>query len=143
MGYTGGYGLGCVCKLVGETVAGSGPVWMIPRGHITQYLHIDGSVLHTQCLSSTVTTHLLLPTAREGNVFTGVCLSTIGLMANSSLLGLVTTQSVRILTGMLSCSHKSSLKRPVPFGNVLEICSFFGKCACVENLRTSKLCSIF
>ena len=30
-----------------------------------------------------------LPTAREGNVFTGVCLSTIGLMDTGSLLGLV------------------------------------------------------
>ena len=38
-----------------------------------------------------------LPTTREGNVFTGVCLSTISLMATSSLLGLVTAQSVRIL----------------------------------------------
>ena len=41
---------------------------------------------HTQSL-------LLLPTAREGNVFTGVCLSTIGLMDTSSLLGLVTVRS--------------------------------------------------
>ena len=35
----------------------------------------------------------LLPTAREGNVFTGACLSTIGLMDTGSLL--VTAQSVR------------------------------------------------
>ena len=34
-----------------------------------------------------------LPTAREGNVFTGVCLSTIGLTAS----GLLTARSVRIL----------------------------------------------
>ena len=40
---------------------------------------------------------LLLPTAREGSVFIGVCLSTIGLMATSSLLGLHTAWSVRIL----------------------------------------------
>ena len=38
-----------------------------------------------------------LPTAREGNVFTDVCLSTTGLMNTGSLLGLVTTRSVRIL----------------------------------------------
>ena len=40
---------------------------------------------------------LLLPTARKGNVFTVVCLSTIGLMDTDSLLGLVTARSVRIL----------------------------------------------
>ena len=39
----------------------------------------------------------MLPTAREGNVFTGVYLSAIGLMATRSLLILVTTRSVRIL----------------------------------------------
>ena len=33
----------------------------------------------------------------EGNVFSGVCLSTIGLMATLSLLGLVTVWSVCIL----------------------------------------------
>ena len=33
----------------------------------------------------------------EGNVFTGVSLSTIGLVATRSLLGLVTAQSIRIL----------------------------------------------
>ena len=38
----------------------------------------------------------LLPTEREGNVFTGVCLSTIGLIDTRSLLGL-TARSVRIL----------------------------------------------
>ena len=38
-----------------------------------------------------------LPTAREGNVFTGVCLSTIGLMDTGSLLGLVTVRPLRIL----------------------------------------------
>ena len=41
--------------------------------------------------------HCMLPTAREGNVFTGVCLSTIGLMHAGSLQGLVTARSVRIL----------------------------------------------
>ena len=39
----------------------------------------------------------LLPTAREGNVFTGDCLSTIGFVDTGSLLGLVTAQLVRIL----------------------------------------------
>ena len=39
----------------------------------------------------------LLPTAREGNVSTGVCLSIIGLMDTGSLLSLVTAWSVRIL----------------------------------------------
>ena len=38
-----------------------------------------------------------LPIAREGNVFTGVCLSTIGLMDTGSLLDLVMPRSVRIL----------------------------------------------
>ena len=38
-----------------------------------------------------------LPIGREGNVFTGVCLSTIGLMDTGSLLGLVAARSVRIL----------------------------------------------
>ena len=38
-----------------------------------------------------------LPTARECNVFTGVCLSTIGLTDIGSLLGLVTARLVRIL----------------------------------------------
>ena len=33
----------------------------------------------------------------EGNVFTGVCLSTIGLIATRSLLGLVVARSARIL----------------------------------------------
>ena len=35
-----------------------------------------------------------LPTAREGNVFTGIYLSTIGLMDTGSLLGLVTARLV-------------------------------------------------
>ena len=38
-----------------------------------------------------------LTTAREGNVFTGVCLSTISLMPTGSLLGLVMVRSVRIV----------------------------------------------
>ena len=38
-----------------------------------------------------------LPTAREGNVFTGVCLYTIGLVATRSLLDLVIARLVRIL----------------------------------------------
>ena len=38
-----------------------------------------------------------LPTAREGNVFTVVCLSTIGPMATGSWFGLVAARSVRIL----------------------------------------------
>ena len=32
----------------------------------------------------------LLPTTREGNVFTGVCLSTFSLIDTGSLLGLLT-----------------------------------------------------
>ena len=40
---------------------------------------------------------MLLPIAREGNVFTSVCLSTIGLMDTGSLLGLVTARAVCIL----------------------------------------------
>ena len=39
----------------------------------------------------------LLPTAMECNVFTGVCLFTIGFMDAGSLLGLVTALSVGIL----------------------------------------------
>ena len=40
---------------------------------------------------------LHITTAREGNVFTGVCLSTIDLTATGSLLGLLMARSVRIL----------------------------------------------
>ena len=40
---------------------------------------------------------LSLPTAREGNVFTGVCLSTVSLMTTWPLLILVTARSVHIL----------------------------------------------
>ena len=40
---------------------------------------------------------LFSPTARQGYIFTGVYLSTIGLMDTGSLLGLVTVRSVRIL----------------------------------------------
>ena len=45
--------------------------------------------VNVQCLQ-------FLTTAREGNVFTGVCLSTIGLMPTGSMLGLVMARSVRI-----------------------------------------------
>ena len=41
--------------------------------------------------------NLFLPTAREGNIFTGVCLSTVGLMDTGSLLGLFTARLVCIL----------------------------------------------
>ena len=51
---------------------------------------------HNYYIAFAVFRHLL-PTAREGNVFTGVCLSTIGLMDTGSLLGLVMARSVRIL----------------------------------------------
>ena len=46
-----------------------------------------------------------LPTAREGSVFTVVCLSTIGLMDTGSLFGLVTARGAvgTHPTGMLSC----------------------------------------
>ena len=40
---------------------------------------------------------IYLPTAREGNVFTRTCLSTIGVIDTGSLLGLVTAKSARIL----------------------------------------------
>ena len=43
----------------------------------------------------------IFPKARKRNVLTGICLSTIGLMATRSLLVLVTARSVRIL--LLSC----------------------------------------
>ena len=46
-----------------------------------------------------------LPTAREGNVFTGVSLSTIGLMATWSLLIIVTERVDTYPTGMLSCLY--------------------------------------
>ena len=51
---------------------------------------------------------LSLPTEREGNVFTGVCLSTIGLMDTGSLLGLVMAWSVRILLEcfLVNCAVK-------------------------------------
>ena len=48
-------------------------------------------------LKISTTNQLFLPTAREGNVFTGVCLSTIGLMDTGSLPSLVTARSERIL----------------------------------------------
>ena len=48
---------------------------------------------------------LFLPTAREGNVFTGVCLSTISIMVTDLLLGLVTARSVRILLGCFLVVH--------------------------------------
>ena len=48
-----------------------------------------------------------LRTAREGNIFTGVCLSTIGLMDTGSLLGLVTARSVRILLECFLVETKS------------------------------------
>ena len=48
----------------------------------------------------------LLKTAREGNVFTGVCLSTIGLMDTDSLPGLVTTRSYRLECFLVAvCYH--------------------------------------
>ena len=47
--------------------------------------------------STIVLIRLFLPIAREGNVFTGVCLSTIGLMPTGSLHGLVMARSVRIV----------------------------------------------
>ena len=47
----------------------------------------------------------LLPTAREGSVFTGVCLSTIGLMDIGSLLGLVMVRSVHILLECFFVQH--------------------------------------
>ena len=54
-------------------------------------------IMITVLLSGKVLILEFLPTAREGNVFTGACLSTIGLMDTGSLFGLVTVWSVRIL----------------------------------------------
>ena len=51
--------------------------------------------------------HPYLPTTREGNVFTDVCLSTIGLIDTGSLLGLVTARSVRILLECFLVETKS------------------------------------
>ena len=47
----------------------------------------------------------LLPTMKEGNVFTGVCLSTIGPMATRSLLILVMARSVRVLLECILVSN--------------------------------------
>ena len=54
---------------------------------------------HYSCFRFTIIEkkEVFLPTAKEGNIFTGVCLSTIGLMDIGSLLGLVTAQSVLTL----------------------------------------------
>ena len=58
----------------------------------------------------------------EGNVFTGVCLSTIGLLANRSLLDLVTARSVRIL---LECFLVLRIgQRRLPFLTVLGPIAF-------------------
>ena len=62
-------------------------------------VHKKNKSLHYHEISATSrwNTAPSLPTAREGNVFTGICLSTIGLFDTGSLLGLVTGRSVRIL----------------------------------------------
>ena len=59
--------------------------------------------------------HPYLPTAREGNVFTGVCLSTIGLMDTGSVLGLVTARSVRILLECFLVETKSLRSPAISF----------------------------
>ena len=73
------------------------------RGEYTRYIYqFDKSVVTKLIrggsrISQTACANILLPTAREGKVFTAVCLSTISLMDTGSLLGLVTVRSVRIL----------------------------------------------
>ena len=70
---------------------------------ILESLKAPGLFLHTSLGLKTydngdmVSSKTLLPTAREGNVSTGACLSTIGLMATQSLLILVTARSVCVL----------------------------------------------
>ena len=51
--------------------------------------------------------HLIYQPQGGGNVFTGVCLSTVGLMATRTLLGLVTARSVRILLECFLIEGKS------------------------------------
>ena len=62
----------------------------------------------------------LLPIAREGNVFTGVCLSTVGLMDIGSLLGLVMARSVHILPECFLVSFSCSFR-----GNFAKILGWF------------------
>ena len=52
----------------------------------------------------------LLPIAREGNVFTGVCLSKVGLMDIGSLLGLVMARSVHIIPECFLVSFSCSFR---------------------------------
>ena len=54
-----------------------------------------------------------LPTAREGNVFTRVCLSTIGFMDTGSLLEPCYGAVGMHPTGMLSCSFVWATDTPI------------------------------
>ena len=63
-----------------------------------EFLHI----IHSEYNSC----HTFYRPQGEGNVFTGVCLCTIGLMATGSLLILITTQSVHILLECFLVSSK-------------------------------------
>ena len=67
------------------------------HGYRTQHKSVLVSVSVQYEHLHTILCSPFLPTAREGNVFTGVGLSTIGLIDTGSLLGLVTARSVRIL----------------------------------------------
>ena len=86
----------------------------------------------------------LLPTAREGNVFTGACLSTIGLMDTGSLLGLVMVRLVRIL---LECflvvddfgAEKSARRnrcssKPNSWSTVFSVCRMSVGCVLAATL---------
>ena len=83
----------CICRLLKVTNALKDHL-LVYGNYLIQFRPCLHVTFFTLC---PLFTPLLLPTAREGNVFTGVCLSTIGLMATRSLLGPVTVRSVRIL----------------------------------------------
>ena len=63
----------------------------------TKLIHGGVRYLQKAIMGFDIEQVVYLPTAREGNVFTGVCLSTIRLMDTGLLLDLVTARSVRIL----------------------------------------------
>ena len=62
----------------------------------TKLIHGGVRYLQKAIMGFDIEQVVYLPTAREGNVFTGVCLSTIRLMDTGLLLDLVTARSVRI-----------------------------------------------
>ena len=63
----------------------------------TKLIHGGVRYLQKAIMGFDIEQVVYLPTATEGNVFTGVCLSTIRLMDTGLLLDLVTARSVRIL----------------------------------------------